>query len=265
MSEAAKILVVEDDSTVCHLWERFLRRWGHEPLLAADGAQGLRIARTTPLHLVITDLNMPVMSGQELLERLKAERPHLDVIVVTGEGSIELAVDMMKSGALDFLTKPINFSQAQLVVDKAIERYRSKEESTRLRRINRDLEALNEMKEKFIAITNHELRTPVNIINNVAQLMAAEAAGGPTEELVGLLRNSALHLREIVEQMHDVSQVNAARMRLVPTRFGLREAWEEVSAELALVLQKRRHRLACEIPQIPRWKRRRRRKPRWFW
>ena len=195
-----KVLVVDDEPPILSLWERFLDRWGYEAATAKNGREALEMCRSRDFHLVVTDLAMPEVTGQELLRTLKAEQPDLQLIITTGFGSIEVAVEMMKAGAFDFLTKPINFNHAELVIGKCLESVNAMRENLRLRKENRDLEELNELKEKFIAITSHELRTPVSIISNVVEMLGPELRQHPSEKMFRLISRSSQQLIGLVRK-----------------------------------------------------------------
>lgn len=242
------ILVVEDEAPIRTLWERFLERWGFRAELAENGQIALQKGREADFPLVITDLTMPVMTGQELIYKLKKEKPDTEFIVTTGDGTIEIAVEMMKAGAFDFLTKPINFGHAEMVIKKCLQTIQARKENARLRQENRDLEELNEIKEKFIAITSHELRTPVSIINHIVEILAPEMDGPTTGKLFPLIARSSRQLKEIVGAMHELSRSNSAKLELQIASFDLNPLCEEIHEELGLVLEKRNHSLAWKIP-----------------
>jgi signal transduction histidine kinase len=248
MAVVPDILVVDDEAPIRMLWERFLTRWGYAHLLAENGQAGLRLLRQTPFQLVITDLTMPVMSGQELIHILKREQPEVEVIVTTGHGTIEVAVELMKAGVFDFITKPISFNHAELIVKKCLDQIRSRRENERLRQMNRDLEALNRIKEKFIAITNHELRTPVSVLSNVVEILGQELKDKDLEPLVRIMERSSHQLTEIVSQMHELSGVKSTRLDLHVTQFPVANVVEEVQEEFALTLQRRKQTARREIP-----------------
>lgn len=248
MASEMDILVVDDEAPIRMLWERFLTRWGYSFALAENGQQALEKARAGLFNLLITDLTMPVMSGNELIYILKQEQPELEVIVTTGHGTIEVAVELMKAGVFDFITKPISFNHAELIIKKCLEQVHARQENKRLRQINRDLEALNEIKEKFIAITNHELRTPVSVISNIVEILAQELKGHDMEPMVKMVDRSTRQLAEIVGQMHELSRVKSNRMELQASAFALRGVCEEIGEEFALALERRKHTLACDVP-----------------
>jgi len=242
------ILVVDDEAPIRMLWERFLTRWGYSHALAENGQQALELIRATPFQLVITDLTMPVMSGQELIHVLKREQPNVEVIVTTGHGTIEVAVELMKAGVFDFITKPISFNHAELIVKKCLDQIHSRRENERLRQMNRDLEAINRVKEKFIAITNHELRTPVSVLSNIVEMLAPELKGGELEPLVRMMERSSRQLTEIVSQMHEISEAKSNRLDLQLSQFPVAHVASEVVEEFALTLQRRRQQVRLEIP-----------------
>jgi DNA-binding NtrC family response regulator len=113
------ILVVDDEKNT-----REGLRWALENsdtyvLTASNGIEALELLREHPVDLMITDLRMPELDGLELLRRIKAERPEVSVIILTGHGTVENAVDAMKEGAVDYLLKPVNLDELQMRVERA--------------------------------------------------------------------------------------------------------------------------------------------------
>jgi signal transduction histidine kinase len=247
MATEMDILVVDDEAPIRMLWERFLTRWGYAFALAEHGQQALEKARATRFSLLITDLAMPVMSGNELIYLLKQEQPGLEMIVTTGHGTIEVAVELMKAGVFDFITKPISFNHAELILKKCLEQVKARQENIRLRQINRDLEALNEIKEKFIAITNHELRTPVSVLTNIVEILSEELKGHAMEPMIKMVDRSTRQLAEIVQQMHEISRAKSNRLELQLARFPLKVVCEEIAEEFGLALERRKHTLTCSV------------------
>ena len=102
------ILVIDDEKNIRTGLQAALELDGYEVLLAEDGTTGLSLALNNEVDLVITDLRMPGVSGEDVLRRITTETPGIPVIVLTGHGTVENAVEAMRSGAYDFLTKPLD-------------------------------------------------------------------------------------------------------------------------------------------------------------
>jgi DNA-binding NtrC family response regulator len=128
------ILVVDDQKRQRETLVQVLEQWGHEVRQAEDGQTALVMVKGEPVDLILTDLRMPGLSGLELLEKCRELRPDIAVIVMTAYGTIEGAVEAMRKGALDFLTKPIDLDQLEVVVLRALDMGRLLKENRALRR-----------------------------------------------------------------------------------------------------------------------------------
>ncbi len=117
-----RILVVDDDRGVREALARTLEKIGYDVLLAEDGQAGLDRLRQGGVHILLADLKMPRISGQELLKAAKAVAPDVEVIVITGHGTVEDAVEAMREGAYDFITKPFKRVQLERTIRKAAEK-----------------------------------------------------------------------------------------------------------------------------------------------
>src|SRR5262245_36814034 len=102
-----KLLVVDDDALIRRSLAEVLRLEGYQVLEASTGAEAIRIVGAHAPNLVVTDFNMPEVDGLQLLRELRARKPDLPVILVTGYGTVEQAVEAMKAGAWDYVSKPI--------------------------------------------------------------------------------------------------------------------------------------------------------------
>ena len=116
-----RILIAEDEKNIREGLADALEMDGHEVTTAADGKEALKRFQKGDIDLVITDLRMPGLSGEELLEKILAESPGLPVIILTGHGTVETAVKAMRMGAWDFLTKPLNLDYLLLLVKQALD------------------------------------------------------------------------------------------------------------------------------------------------
>ncbi len=115
------ILVIDDEKNIREGLAADFEMDGYSVKVAANGQEGLDFLAKGDIDLVITDLRMPGISGEEVLRRVTTEMPGIPVIVLTGHGSIDAAVQAMRDGAYDFLTKPLNLDQLGMIVTRALE------------------------------------------------------------------------------------------------------------------------------------------------
>ena len=115
-----RILVVDDEPSIRTVLKAHLARDGHEVATAADGAEAVGALTQAPFDLVISDLRMPGMSGLELLAWCTREQPGLPIILITAHGTVDAAVEALKLGAQDFITKPFDLDELKQAVDKAL-------------------------------------------------------------------------------------------------------------------------------------------------
>ncbi len=119
-----KILIVDDEDGMRRLLSRVLVKQGYQVETAGAGSEAMAFVSRASFDLVITDIHMPGMGGLELLEELRSFDPALPVVVITAYGTVESAVQALRSGAYDYLTKPFETDEIKLVVEKVFERER---------------------------------------------------------------------------------------------------------------------------------------------
>jgi DNA-binding NtrC family response regulator len=129
-----RILVVDDDPVSRTGLQDLLAAWGYQATSAADGAEALAQAAELTPDVVISDLVMPGLDGLGLLTALRRETPGPAVILLTGQGTVETAVQAMKDGAYDYLAKPVDPARLQILLEKAVEQAQTARELRALRR-----------------------------------------------------------------------------------------------------------------------------------
>jgi DNA-binding NtrC family response regulator len=127
------ILIIEDEAKMRRLLELNLGDDGFKTLSAGDAETGLNLLGSEPVHLVLTDLKLPGMSGLEFLQAAKRQNSALPIVVMTAFGSVETAVEAMKAGASDYVLKPFSLAEIRLVVHKELDNSRLREENRSLR------------------------------------------------------------------------------------------------------------------------------------
>ena len=129
----ANILVVEDDPSLRRIMQLRMDHNGFKVVCAASGEEGLDALDREPFDLVLTDLMLPGLSGLDVLKHIKSQFPTTAVIVLTAFGTVETAVEAMKSSAFDYLAKPVDNEELMLAVNRALETARLREEVGNLR------------------------------------------------------------------------------------------------------------------------------------
>lgn len=133
MSEGLRILLVDDEEPQLKSLGGFLRKRGHTVYTATSGETGYQTARGNYVDLVLTDFRMPGWDGLTVLKELKALNPDIDVVVLTAYGNVERAVEIMKSGAYDYITKPVDLDELENLINRVWEKRRLTSENRLLR------------------------------------------------------------------------------------------------------------------------------------
>jgi len=131
---AERVLIVEDDASARVGLEQLVRSWGFIADSACDGEEALEKVTTFRPAIVITDLVMPRMDGLELLRALYQQCADVTTLLMTAQGTVETAVEAMKEGAYDYLTKPVDLQRLKILLDKIVERMETLREVKALRR-----------------------------------------------------------------------------------------------------------------------------------
>ena len=130
---AGKILVVDDEKSMCDFMEIMLSKEGYEVETTVSGSEAIQRTSSSKYDLIIADLMMPEMSGLDLLKKIKKGRPNQDMIVMTAFASVDTAIEAMREGALDYITKPFKVDEIKLVIEKSVSRQKLTEENSRLK------------------------------------------------------------------------------------------------------------------------------------
>ena len=138
-----RILIADDEKNIREGLAAALELDGHEAVLASDGEEALKKFLKGDVDLVLSDLRMPGMAGEELLEKILLESPLTPVIILTGHGTVETAVKAMHLGAWDFLTKPVNLDYLSLLVKRALS---NRELQLKHKRLEEELEKSRQFK-----------------------------------------------------------------------------------------------------------------------
>lgn len=118
-SESFRILIVDDNREIRAILEEYLREEGYDAQGAGDGKEALALHLDSPFDLIITDLNMPGMTGIELIRELVKDGHTTEFIIITGYASLDTAIEAVKAGAFDYIVKPFRIEELKVVIKNA--------------------------------------------------------------------------------------------------------------------------------------------------
>ena len=191
------ILIIDDEKNIREGLGAAFEMEGYEVRLAANGKEGLDCIAKGDIDLVITDLRMDGISGEEVLRRVTTETPGIPVIVLTGHGSIDAAVDAMRNGAYDFLTKPLNLDRLSMLAKRALERRELSLQHTQLKAEVSSAHTLDNMIGK-----SGEMQKVFTLIKKVA----------PTKASVLITGESGVGKELVADAIHNLSPRSAHEM-----------------------------------------------------
>ena len=190
MSLEARILVVDDDPSQRELLAGCLRDMGAEVVEAADGRQALVELETGAFDLLLTDQRMPGIDGHELLRRVRALDPGIGVILVTAYGTVEQAVACLKDGAADYLLKPVDLDELEIVIARRLEEVQLQRENRQLRQRLGEIESIPGI---------------ITAGGPMAEVLSTAARAAPAEVPVLLLGESGTGKEVLARAIHQAS------------------------------------------------------------
>lgn len=174
-SAPTRILLVDDDPFITDAMRRNLRNFSYTVHTANSGADALEMLKLEPVEVVVTDLRMPGMSGLEFMEAVIERYPDTMVIVITGYGDMDTAIESMRRGAVDYLKKPISAKEIQIAIEAALDKMRMKKVLNRsyveLKQTNRALEKEIEERRQAERALWESKKMLQTVMDNIPQLV----------------------------------------------------------------------------------------------
>jgi len=127
------ILVIDDEAAQRDVLTGYLKKKGYKIFSASSGKEGIEVARTNPVDIILSDFKMPDLSGLEVLEHVKKINPEISFVIVTAYGTVENAVKAMRLGAFDYISKPVDLDELDLMLERIIEHKNLKSENRLLK------------------------------------------------------------------------------------------------------------------------------------
>jgi signal transduction histidine kinase len=230
------ILVVDDEMGPRESLKMILNPY-YNVHVAERGGQAVEMLGKFPLDLVTLDLKMPGLSGIHVLEKLKEYDPDIEAIIITGYGSLDTAIEGLRLGAFDYISKPFDVNHILSLVRRGIERRSAK---TKLRQVKAD----------FLSNVSHELRTPLSVVVGFVYLLLNQVIGKLSNEqqkvLETVYRNSE-ELLELIDNVLWMTSLNAGDAAATVERFDAREIVREAVNRYERILHEKGLVLSVEL------------------
>ena len=210
------ILVVDDEMGPRESLKMILNPY-YNVHTADRGAQAVEMLKQVPVDLITLDLKMPGFSGINVLEKVKQYDPDIEAIIITGYGSLDTAIEGLRLGAFDYISKPFDVNHILALVQRGLERRTAK---ARLRQVKSD----------FLSNISHELRTPLSVVVGFVYLLLNQVIGKLTDDqqkvLETVYRNSE-ELLELIDNVLWMTSLNAGDANATLEKFDARDIVNE--------------------------------------
>jgi two-component system sensor histidine kinase/response regulator len=231
------ILVVDDEMGPRESLKMILNPYYHVHV-AERGGQAVDLLDQFPVDLVTLDLKMPGLTGIDVLAKVKQRDPDIEAIIITGYGSLDTAIEGLRLGAFDYISKPFDVNHILSLVRRGIERRNAKAK-------------LRQVKSDFLSNVSHELRTPLSVVVGFVYLLLNQVIGNLTEEqkkvLETVYRNSE-ELLELIDNVLWMTSLNAGDAATTLERFDARDIVNEATKRHERLVREKGLMLFVDIP-----------------
>jgi two-component system response regulator HydG len=190
MKNRKTVLVVDDDDAHRTMLRTLVGGWGYDIVEADDGSTAIEKVQERPFDLILMDVRMLKVSGLEALERIKAFNPAIPITIMTAYSSVETAIEALKKGAYDYLTKPLDFDKLRLTIERAMEHTRLKEENRLLKEnLGKHFDMQNIIGRSRAMISL--LETVAHVAPSEATVMITGESGTGKELIAGVIHHNS--------------------------------------------------------------------------
>jgi len=221
VNNKGRILIIDDEEGVRKGCCRVLQPQGYVAETAISFRQGLQKIQEDGFDLILLDVIMPDGKGIDLLEPILGRDPEAVPVLITGYANVELAVEAIKRGAYDFISKPFTAQMLLLSVEQGLQKRKLSMETKRLQAIERhaselaeakkQAEKLSEFKSAFATMIAHELRSPVGAVQSLVRTLLRGLAGGLNEKQTEILNRIEIRLDSLLELINDLLTLAASK------------------------------------------------------
>jgi signal transduction histidine kinase len=242
----ARVLVVEDNSDMNRFIVQCLSPH-YEVASAFDGREGLEQALRFRPDLIVSDIMMPKMSGDEMIAELRAlpEWSDTPILLLSAKADDDLKVKLLDNGAQDFIVKP--FAEKDLLV-RARNLIQAHQALAQVDGLRRAAENANRAKDEFLAMLGHELRNPLSPIVTALQLMKLQGPDA-SERARAVIERQVTHLTRLVDDLLDVSRIARGKVELKADLVEISEVVAKAIEMASPLLEQRNHALAVQVPR----------------
>jgi two-component system sensor histidine kinase/response regulator len=262
MEAKGNILVIDDELGIRQGCQRALEPQGFTVETAATMQEGLRKVREGDFDLVLLDVMLPDGRGIDLLAPIREKDPDTVSVIITGYATVELAVEAIKQGAYDFISKPFTSDLLLMTVNQGLERRRLSLEAKRLQAIEQEaaelarakeeMERLDKFKTAFTLTVAHELRAPVTALQSFLLVMLKGYVSPDQQQEI--LQRAIERSQELLDLVDDLLNLAAAREELTPSKrevLSLADALERVVPLLQAQAEEKGMTFTVEVRQRP--------------
>jgi signal transduction histidine kinase len=258
--EGKRILVVDQEKKNRDQLLEVLTRFGGLGVeLAGNGEEALQKIGKKHFDLALIDMKMPQMDGFQLVDEMTRRKPEIVTVLMSDNATIDSALEAMRRGASDFLTKPLNLPEAMVRLNKVLQ------EKQQVRRLGefigqleesvQELRKLDEIKSEFVSVASHELRTPLAAIKNAVQLILTGKTGAINENQVKFLSMAERNINRLMNILNDLlslSRIESGKMTMNFEELDLRGLIEFIHSSFKPQTDGKSIHLRMELPpEVP--------------
>jgi len=225
------VLVIDDEQDLREMLSFTLMNEGYNVLTAANGKLGVEKAEKEDVDVIISDIKMPEMDGITVLGKVKEMKPGIEVIMATGFGTMETAIESLRKGAFDFIHKPYNIDQLIALIIKACETKKLKSQVI-------SLQQMDKLKDEFLSIVSHELKTPLASISGAIQLLMDDEGvdeetliknnSQENQKLLKMISRNADKIRKLIDNLLDFAKMESGFWELKITDIKMPEIMDDI-------------------------------------
>jgi two-component system, sensor histidine kinase and response regulator len=237
-----KILLIDDDARILETFARYLRLENYTVITTSNSKEAFQLYLTEQPQVVFTDVRMPPPDGFAILQAIHAQAPEAEVILITGHGDMDLAINALRAGASDFIPKPFDPDSVTTALYRARERLRLKHElqtaNQALVQYARELETQNTELNRYNHTVAYDLQSPLHLIIGYAELLKEQYPRMPEDfqKYLNAMARNGRRMHQIIKELLLLTEARKAKeIKLTPLNMGRIVA--EVKQRLAYMIE----------------------------